>query len=191
MAAPAAGGRRDRPFFTALSVSGCADVDENVYPGALERAPEPLKEQGPHVRDLFVRGGLGEVEEQEIARSGQGGQRRGQKPPGVVELGERFESELADMPFQLRRRGMFMGLAFDDPLLHFAHGMANAGFDRTFLLFSALGFLWGVVPFDVAFDRDGNLFLSDTFNHKIKRVDAKTGVVVAPTVGGLAAAGRF
>ncbi|HMV73850.1 MAG TPA: aminotransferase class III-fold pyridoxal phosphate-dependent enzyme [Microthrixaceae bacterium] len=33
----------------------------------------------------------------------------------VVELGERFESELADMPFQLRRRGMFMGLAFDDP----------------------------------------------------------------------------
>jgi len=33
----------------------------------------------------------------------------------VVELGERFESGLAGMPFQMRRRGLFMGLAFDDP----------------------------------------------------------------------------
>src|SRR5690606_40689586 len=32
----------------------------------------------------------------------------------VVELGERFESELADMPLQLRRRGIVMGLASDD-----------------------------------------------------------------------------
>lgn len=34
---------------------------------------------------------------------------------GVVELGERFESGLAGLPFGLRRRGLFMGLAFDDP----------------------------------------------------------------------------
>ena len=54
-------------------------------------------------------------------------------------------AELAD---ELHEGEVFF---FDDPLLHFAHGMANAGFDRTFLLFSALGYLWGVVPFDVAF----------------------------------------
>lgn len=33
----------------------------------------------------------------------------------VVSLGERFEDGLAGLPVQLRRRGMFMGLAFDDP----------------------------------------------------------------------------
>lgn len=54
-------------------------------------------------------------------------------------------AELAD---ELHEGEVFF---FDDPLLHFAHGMANAGFDNTFLLFSALGYLWGVVPFDVAF----------------------------------------
>ena len=27
--------------------------------------------------------------------------------------------------------------------------MANAGFDRAFVLISALGYAWGVVPFDV------------------------------------------
>src|SRR6185437_10193548 len=32
-------------------------------------------------------------------------------------------------------------------------------------------------PFDVAFDRAGNLYLSDTFNHCIRRVDASTGVI--------------
>lgn len=32
-------------------------------------------------------------------------------------------------------------------------------------------------PFDVAFDADGNLFLSDTFNHRIRRVDASTGEI--------------
>lgn len=32
-------------------------------------------------------------------------------------------------------------------------------------------------PFDVAFDRDGHLYLSDTYNHRIRRVDAKTGVI--------------
>lgn len=34
----------------------------------------------------------------------------------VAELGRRFDEGFADMPFELRRRGMFMGLAFDDPL---------------------------------------------------------------------------
>jgi len=38
---------------------------------------------------------------------------------------------------------------FDEPVLYFAHDLANAGFDRGFLLFSALGYEWGVVPFDV------------------------------------------
>lgn len=32
-------------------------------------------------------------------------------------------------------------------------------------------------PFDVAFDARGNLYLSDTFNHRIRRVDARTGVI--------------
>jgi undecaprenyl-diphosphatase len=39
--------------------------------------------------------------------------------------------------------------AFDAPVLHFAHDLANAGFDRAFLLFSDLGYEWGVVPFDI------------------------------------------
>ena len=30
-------------------------------------------------------------------------------------------------------------------------------------------------PFDVGFDPDGNLYFSDTFNHRIRRVDARTG----------------
>jgi undecaprenyl-diphosphatase len=38
---------------------------------------------------------------------------------------------------------------FDDPILLFAHEMAREGFDKTFLLFSKLGYQWGVVPFDV------------------------------------------
>src|SRR5262245_2057960 len=32
-------------------------------------------------------------------------------------------------------------------------------------------------PFDVAFDRAGNLYFSDTFNHRVRKVEAKTGVV--------------
>ena len=32
-------------------------------------------------------------------------------------------------------------------------------------------------PFDVGFDADGNLYFSDTFNHRIRRVDAQTGVI--------------
>lgn len=39
---------------------------------------------------------------------------------------------------------------FDEPILVFARDMATAGFDRTFLLFSELGYQWGVVPVDVA-----------------------------------------
>ena len=38
---------------------------------------------------------------------------------------------------------------FDEPVLQFARGLANAGFDRMFLLVSALGYQWGVVPFDI------------------------------------------
>src|SRR5262249_55273070 len=30
-------------------------------------------------------------------------------------------------------------------------------------------------PFDVGFDAGGNLYFSDTFNHRIRRVDARTG----------------
>src|SRR5204863_9566402 len=37
-------------------------------------------------------------------------------------------------------------------------------------------------PFDVAFDAAGNLYFSDTFNHRIRRVDARTGVIA--TVAG-------
>jgi DNA-binding beta-propeller fold protein YncE len=32
-------------------------------------------------------------------------------------------------------------------------------------------------PFDVGFDADGNLYFSDTFNHRIRRVDMQTGVI--------------
>ena len=42
-------------------------------------------------------------------------------------------------------------------------------------------------PFDVAFDRAGNLYFSDTFNHRIRRVDAKTGIIA--TVAGNGEAG--
>ena len=37
-------------------------------------------------------------------------------------------------------------------------------------------------PFDVAFDAAGNLYFSDTFNHRIRRVDARTGMIA--TVAG-------
>ncbi len=42
-------------------------------------------------------------------------------------------------------------------------------------------------PFDVAFDEAGNLYLSDTFNHCVRRVDAKTNVIT--TVAGTGKAG--
>ncbi len=37
-------------------------------------------------------------------------------------------------------------------------------------------------PFDVAFDQAGNLYFSDTFNHRIRRVDAASGIIT--TVAG-------
>src|SRR5437762_10678389 len=37
-------------------------------------------------------------------------------------------------------------------------------------------------PFDVAFDATGNLYFSDTFNHRIRRADAQTSVIT--TVAG-------
>jgi DNA-binding beta-propeller fold protein YncE len=37
-------------------------------------------------------------------------------------------------------------------------------------------------PFDVAFDKSGNLYLSDSFNHRIRRVDTKSGIIT--TVAG-------
>jgi len=38
---------------------------------------------------------------------------------------------------------------FDAPILHMAHDMARHGFDQLFLLFSAIGYEYGVVPFDI------------------------------------------
>jgi hypothetical protein len=37
-------------------------------------------------------------------------------------------------------------------------------------------------PFDLCFDRAGNLYFSDTFNNRIRRVDAARGVIT--TVAG-------
>jgi sugar lactone lactonase YvrE len=42
-------------------------------------------------------------------------------------------------------------------------------------------------PFDVGFDPAGNLYFADTFNHRIRRVDVRTGVIA--TVAGNGAAG--
>jgi DNA-binding beta-propeller fold protein YncE len=43
------------------------------------------------------------------------------------------------------------------------------------------------MPFDVAVDARGNLFLSDTFNHCLRRVDGQTGTIT--TIAGNGAAG--
>src|SRR4051794_20716220 len=40
-------------------------------------------------------------------------------------------------------------------------------------------------PFDVAFDRAGNVYFSDTFNHRIRRVDAKSGVITTVAGNGI------
>jgi len=40
--------------------------------------------------------------------------------------------------------------AFDMPILQLAHAMARQGFDQVFLVFTAIGYQYGVVPFDVA-----------------------------------------
>lgn len=53
----------------------------------------------------------------------------------------------AELVDELREGEPFV---FDEPILVFVHEMATAGFDRVFLLFSALGYEWGVVPFDIA-----------------------------------------
>jgi DNA-binding beta-propeller fold protein YncE len=42
-------------------------------------------------------------------------------------------------------------------------------------------------PFDLAFDSKGNLYFSDTFNHRIRRIDRETGVI--RTVAGTGKAG--
>jgi DNA-binding beta-propeller fold protein YncE len=43
-------------------------------------------------------------------------------------------------------------------------------------------------PFDLAFDRAGNLYFSDTYNHRIRRIDARSGVIV--TIAGNGEAGH-
>lgn len=42
-------------------------------------------------------------------------------------------------------------IAFDEPILRFAHAVAREGFDTFFVFISKVGYAWGVVPFDVAF----------------------------------------
>lgn len=41
-------------------------------------------------------------------------------------------------------------LAFDEPILRFANSIASDGLDRFFLLVTAIGHEWGVIPFDIA-----------------------------------------
>ena len=41
-------------------------------------------------------------------------------------------------------------IAFDEPVLHFAHGLATPGLDRFFVALTDIGYLHGVVPFDIA-----------------------------------------
>lgn len=41
-------------------------------------------------------------------------------------------------------------IPFDAPVLLFARQVARQGFDTCFVLFSKLGYEWGVVPFDIA-----------------------------------------
>lgn len=41
-------------------------------------------------------------------------------------------------------------ILFDEPVLRLAHSLAREGVDRWFLLFSKLGYEYGVVPFDIA-----------------------------------------
>ncbi len=43
------------------------------------------------------------------------------------------------------------------------------------------------MPFDVAFDGQGNLFFSDTFNHRVRRIDHASGTIT--TVAGTGKAG--
>ena len=41
-------------------------------------------------------------------------------------------------------------IPFDAPILQLAHALASAGYDRVFVWISAAGYLYGVVPFDIA-----------------------------------------
>ncbi len=43
------------------------------------------------------------------------------------------------------------------------------------------------MPFDVALDRHGNIYLSDTFNHRVRRIGQKSGIIT--TVAGNGTAG--
>ena len=52
--------------------------------------------------------------------------------------------QLAD---ELREGEAFV---FDAPVLQWAHALASQGSDRFFILLSALGYQWGVVPVDIA-----------------------------------------
>lgn len=52
----------------------------------------------------------------------------------------------AEIAEELRENEPF---PFDAPILLFAHAMAREGADQAFLLFSQLGYQWGVVPFDI------------------------------------------
>ena len=53
-------------------------------------------------------------------------------------------AELAD---EIREQDV---IPFDEPILRFAHALAREGFDRFFVLMSQVGYLYGVVPFDIA-----------------------------------------
>lgn len=93
----------------------------------------------------------------------------------VVEAGEALQQEARFSAAVLRRHGwrlllVFVGLLlplwgfaeladeihereaipFDEPILRFAHELAREGFDRFFVLISKVGYLYGVVPFDIA-----------------------------------------
>ena len=41
-------------------------------------------------------------------------------------------------------------------------------------------------PFDVGFDPAGNLYFSDTFNHRIRRIDGRTGIITTVAGNGIA-----
>ena len=53
-------------------------------------------------------------------------------------------AELAD---EIREQDV---IPFDEPILRFAHALAREGFDHFFGLMSQVGYLYGVVPFDIA-----------------------------------------
>ena len=53
-------------------------------------------------------------------------------------------AELAD---EIREQEV---IPFDEPILRVAHALAREGFDHFFVLMSQVGYLYGVVPFDIA-----------------------------------------